>query len=224
MVLSLFFGSKIEKDLKAMAAEHPECEVAYAGSDEEAFTATRMIRVVRDSVVILGFPGKLKQRQLRIRSLFNGLSFETTLTGQSKDKLGQLLFHCKMPEKLMPTPGFRRYKVYPNGSAKIILSTNRGETSVNLPLWEVSEFGITLVNNTRTEVKVGTRLYQSMVQVGGGQAHLVDMQVANIRLQQLEDKKFPLLICGYSKPPRGLTEMVGVAKTLAPKPPPPKKK
>lgn len=223
MVLSLFFGSKIEKELKALAAEHPECDVGYAGSEEPSFTATKILRVVRDSIVILGFPGKIKQKELRLRSLSTGITFDTVLSGSNSDKLGQLLFHCKMPEKLGHIPGFRRYPVYPNGSAKIILSTNRGETSVKLPVWEISELGITLVNNTRTEVKIGTRLYQAMVEIGGGQAQLADFQVANIRLQDMGDKKFPLLICSYSRLPRGLTDLINVAKTAAPKPAPKKK-
>ena len=222
MVLSLFFGTKIEKDLKAML-EHPECVISYVGEQEEGFTATRLMRVMRDSIVILGFPGKVKTKQLRISSLYNGLSFETTLTGQSKDRMGQLQFYCKMPEKLIPTRGFRRYHIHKNGSAKIILSTNRGETSVNLPIWDISELGVTLVNTTRTEIKIGTRCFQSMVQVGSGQAQLTDFQVAHLKMQKVDDKKFPLLICCYTKVPRGLSDLVGQAKSIAPKPPPSKK-
>lgn len=217
-MFSKLFGSKMEKDLKAFIEKSPEVVMRYR--DNENVIPSRILKIFRDTLVIMGFPGKLQQREFHVRLQLNGVGFDTAVSKVGKDKAGKAVFYCKLPERLLP-PGkdYRRFIIHPNGSAKVLVSTNKGEKSLKLPIYDLSEMGINLVNETDVAINIGTKFYQSLVTIGGGQAHLIDMQVANLR-------KGPaglMLCCGFTTPPRALSEMLSTAKGLVPKPASPKK-
>jgi len=220
-MFSSIFGSKIEKELKAQIQNGPELEVRYEGGD--ASTISLVVKIFHNSITILGFNSKLKDNRLDIKILATGYSFRTKILRTGKDSAGSPLFFCKMPEKLKPpTKRVQRHRIYPNGSAKLLLNTNRGEQIVTLPIWEFCEYGVILANTSKVHIQMGTRLFQAMLTIGGGQTHLVDMQVANLRKRKEEPQL--LLVCLFSKPPRLLSELLTQAKGLVPKPKPAPKK
>ena len=219
-MFSLLFGSKMEKDLKAFVEQSPDVVLRY--KDGQTVIPSRILKVFRDSMTIMGFPDTLKQKEIHIRLQLNGVGFDTVISKIGRDKEGKVLFYCKMPERLLPpNKGYRRFVIHPNGTARVLVSTNRGEKSLKLAIYDISELGMNLVSDSDVGVKIGTKFYQSMVTVGGGQAHLVDMQVCNLR----KGPAGVMLCCGFTTDPRGLSEMLSAASGLAPKPKPgPKKK
>ncbi|MDJ0840271.1 MAG: hypothetical protein QNK37_27420 [Acidobacteriota bacterium] len=220
-VFSNLFTPKIEKDLKALAAKGPELELRYTGG--ESISVSKILKIYRNTIQIIGFFGKLKQKDLEITMLATGISFQTQVTRVGNDQLGNPVFFCSMPERIKPRPKpLQKYRINMKGKAKLLVTTKQGERSVVLPVYEISELGITLANDSKIGIKIGTKFFQGMVTIGEGQSHLCDMQVANVRPVKKDTPE--LLVCAFSREPRAIGEMLSVAKGLAPKPKPPTKK
>ncbi len=220
-MFSNLFSSKMEKELKTLSMGAPELELRYSGGD--SITVSKMIKINRDSLVLLGFPGKLKKNKIAVKILANGARFETTILRQGLDNKGQIIFFCQMPEKIIPpSASARRLVINSQGSARVIVSTNYGEKSLTLPIWDISENGLSLLNTSKVQIKIGTKLFQSLLTVGTIKGHLADLQVANVRNHRNGKVNIPLLSCLFIHPPRTISEMLSMAKSLAPKPAPPK--
>ena len=212
-MFSNLFGHKLEKDLKNLVAgKGPELTWHYR--DSEAHQVSKVMKLFRDSMVILGFSGKLRQREIEITFLGNGVRFQTSITRSGPNKLGQSLFHCRMPEKLLPPKAqFQRFRINGAGNLRLMVGTMRGDKSLVLPLYEVSTLGLNLINDSDVEIKVGTKFFQAMASIGSGnQSHLVDLRVANVRPQKIDGKTLPLLVCAFTHEPRSLGEMLSQAK------------
>jgi hypothetical protein len=218
------FATKMEKDLKALVKTGPELEVRYPDSDKVTFSI--LTTIYRNSIVIMGFTDELRSKDLELRFVHNRVGFRTTIEKQGVDKNGRRVFHCAMPTKLMRPSALdaQNFRVFPNGGdTKILMSTNRGNKSVLLPIFAVGAGGMTLVNKTDVHIKIGTRLYQSMVRIPGAPEALVDLIVAAVRKQPSPDIGGPLLMCIYEAPPRHFDAMLGAARSIAPKKKPPAK-
>ena len=225
-MFSRFFESKFEKEIKSVCQPGMELELRYSGGD--TITVSQVIKIYRDSIVLLGFFAKLKVSELQVRIIDNGISFDTVIKRKGTDSKGNALFYCSMPVKLnYPKKRPEIFRIYPNGSCKILVSTNRGEKSVVLSMWALSESAIYLANKTNVNIKIGTKLFQALATVGTMGAQLCNMQVAKIRNEKHPDGDLSILSCLFTSPPRALPEMLSQAKSLAPKPKPkpkPKKK
>lgn len=217
------FASKMEKDLKALAKIGPELEVRYPDSDRVTFSV--LMTIYRNSIVILGFTDELRSKDLELRFVHNRVGFRTTIEKQGRDKNGRRMFHCTMPDKLMrpSQQEAKNFRVFPQGGdAKVLISTNRGNKSVMLPIYAVGFSGITLVNQTDVHIKVGTKLFQSMVKVTGAPEILTDLIVVAARKPPTPEVPGPLLICLYEMPPRHLDAILSAGQNLTPKKPPSK--
>lgn len=213
------FASKMEKDLKALVKVGPELEVRYPDSEKVTFSA--LTAIYRNSIVILGFTDELRSKDLELRFVHNRVGFRTSIEKQGRDKNGRRLFHCSMPAKLFrPTAQeAQNYRIYPNGGhAKVLISTNRGNKSVLFPVYALASGSISIVNKSDVQVKLGTRLYQSMVAIPGAAEVLVDLIVAAVRKPPSPDVEGPILVCLFETPPRKLDQMLSASKSLAPKP------
>ena len=192
-MFSKLFASKIEKEMMQVCPPGSELMLQYRDSSE-SFIVSQMLKIYRDSVVLLGFYAKLRTKDVSVKILRSGLSFDTSVKRTGKDKNGNALFYCDMPTAITrPKASPSHFKIYPNGSVKLLLTTNRGEKSVVMPIWEFADYGLTLANETDVELKIGTKLFQALVTVGALNAQLVNMQVP-IRAW-IPDPKDP---CGYS--------------------------
>lgn len=221
-MLSAFFGSKIEKEFKQLLKDAPELEIRYAG--EEEYAVSRLRKVFRDSLIIGGFKGALRKKELEIRILSNMTSFKTEVIRTGIDNNGNPIFYVKIPAKLSMATGAarKRFVIHPNGKVKVLLSTNRGQKSLELKIFDIGEGGISMINDSKIGFKPGTKLYQTMVTIGSMGEQLVDLLVANVKTRQTEEGPQQLLICTFKKQPRALKEMLSVAQSLAPKPKPQK--
>lgn len=209
-----FFVSKIEKELKVLCPAGTELELRYRES--ESFTVSQMIKSYRGTIVLLGFFARLKAKEITVKILKSGISFDTVVNRMGTDKNGNALFYCSMPEKLIKaTKKVDHFNIYPNGSAKLLVTTNRGDKSLVMPIFELSDYGVLLVNDTGVEVKIGTKLFQTLITVGSMGAQLVNMQVANLRNQSTPDGPKQMLSCVFSEEPRILNEMLSLARGLA---------
>lgn len=218
-MFSKLFASKMEKEMKAVCPPGTELMLQY--KEGESITVSQMLKIFRDSVVLLGFFSKLRSKQITVKILSNGMSFDTVVKRMGTDKNGNALFYCQMPESFQrPKARPNHYKIYPNGSAKIILSTNRGEKSVLMPLFAVSDYGVVLANESGIDVKIGTKIFQALVTVGSMNGQLINMQVANVRTEKGPKGPLKLLSCVFTAEPRAINEMLSNAKSLAPKPKP----
>lgn len=221
-MLNLFFGSKIEKEIKELCKVSPHVILRYPEGND--FTVSQIVKVFRDSLVVIGFGGKLKSRDFVVTFTDNHASFKTSVLKSGTDSSGRVLFYLKMPEKLLPpSPAMRRHKIYPNGKAKLLLSTKAGQKTVELTVYDFGEIGLTVVNDSSVDIKVGTSLFQALVSVGQMNAQLCDMVAAGVRRTKMENKVVDLIFCPFKKPPIKLSEMLSAASGLAPKPKPKKK-
>lgn len=218
------FTSKEEKAFKAAIPMGSELEISYTGIDTH--TISQLLKVDSKSVTLLGFRGKLRSKEISVKVLRSGMSFETVIRRAGSDKNGNPLFYCDFPKKLnRASKPVQIYKIYPSESqAKILISTNRGEKSVVFPIWEVSEFGISLVNKANIGFKIGTKFFQAMVTVGSLNGQLINMQVAKLRNEKTPDGVMQVLTCVWTDEPRALSEILSQGKSLAPKPKPKPKK
>jgi len=217
-LFSKLFASKIEKEMMQVCPPGSELMLQYRDSSE-SFIVSQMLKIYRDSVVLLGFYAKLRTKDVSVKILRSGLSFDTSVKRTGKDKNGNALFYCDMPTAITrPKASPSHFKIYPNGSVKLLLTTNRGEKSVVMPIWEFADYGLTLANETDVELKIGTKLFQALVTVGALNAQLVNMQVANSRMDTGPKGPVRLLSCVFTSEPRALTEMLSLAKGLVPKP------
>ncbi|CAM2067360.1 hypothetical protein SCOR_18415 [Sulfidibacter corallicola] len=216
-MLEIFFGSKIEKELKHLVKTAPELEVRYAG--EENFTISQLRRVYRDSIVISGFSGQLRKKELEVRILANMATFQTTVIKTGTDQVGLPIFYCKIPAKFKAgsAAARKRYHVFPEGKIRVLLTTNRGEKGVELPIWDIGEGGISILNTSDVGFKLGTKLYQSLVTIGSGSQQLIDLQIINIKKQVEGGKAYQLMMCRYQKQPRAMNEIINAAKSVSPK-------
>lgn len=215
------FASKMEKDLKALAKAGPELEVRYPDSDRVTFSM--LTSVYRNGIVILGFADELRSKDLELRFVHNRVGFRTSITKQGQDKNGRRIYHCAMPDRLLKPSAqdAQLFRVFPQGGqAKVLISTNRGNKSVLLPIFAVGAGSLMLVNKTDVHIKIGTRLYQSMVDVPGSPESLIDLIVAAARKPPSPEVPGPVLTCLYETPPRRLEQLLSAAKSLAPKPKP----
>ncbi|CAM2007836.1 hypothetical protein [Acanthopleuribacter pedis] len=221
-MLSAFFGNKIEKEFKQLLKEAPELEIRYAG--EEEYAVSRLRKVFRDSLIIGGFKGALRKKELEIRILSNMTSFKTEVIRTGIDHNGNPIFYVKIPAKLnmAGNAARKRFVIHPNGTVKILLSTNRGQKSLVLKIFDIGEGGISIVNDSKIGFKPGTKLFQTMITIGSMSDQLVDLLVANVKNRQVGDSMQQLLICTFKKQPRALKEMLSAAQSVAPKPKPAK--
>ncbi len=220
-MLSALFGTKIEKELKALLEQAPELEVRY--QDGETFTVSRLLKVYRNKVVLLGFTGKLKKPELRATFLANGAWFNTKVVTRAYDNAGRPLFYCKLPEALSPpAQPWQKHRIKGAGEVRALVSTNRGERSMELPIWECSSLGMTLINATDVEFRGGAKFFQALTTIGGMKPQLVDLQVASSRRLKLDGKLQTALTCAYLREPRALSELLAAAKSAAPPPPAPR--
>lgn len=217
-MFSNLFSSKLEKDLKALQDRGRELELRF--EDGESLAISQLLKVLRNKVVILGFREKLKNPNIICTFLHNGASFKTKVMKKGVDSNGNSLFYCALPEGVKMGKIQRHLIKGKESQCKVLVSTNKGDKSVLMPVWEITELGATLVNNSNVHINIGTKLFQTMMNIGtGGQAHLVDLQVAGTR----KEGSGQMLICAFSREPRGKSEMLSAGKGLAPKPKPPTK-
>lgn len=221
-MLSALFGSKIEKEFKQLLKDAPELEIRYAG--EEEYAVSRLRKVFRDSLIISGFKGTLRKKELEIRIISTMTSFQTEVIRAGVDSGGSPIFYVKIPAKLnmADSAARKRFVIHPQGKVKILLSTNRGQKSVELKIYDIGEGGVSIINDSKIGFKAGTKLYQTVVTIGSMSDQLVDLLVANVKNREVGGEPQQLLICTYKKPPRALREMLTVAQGLAPKPKPAK--
>lgn len=209
----------MEKELVQICPPGTELMLYYRGA--ESFTVSQMLKIYRESIVLLGFYSKLRSTEITVKVLSTGLTFETEVRRLGADKNGNAMFYCDMPKSISrPKTRPVQYHIYPNGSAKVLLTTNRGERSVAMPIWEVNEFGIVLSNESGVEVKIGTKLFQAVVTVGAMNGQLCNMQVANVRNEAGPNGPLRLLSCVYTAEPRNLSEILSMAKSSVAKPKP----
>lgn len=216
-MFSNLFASKMEKELQQICPPGTELMLHYRGA--ESFTVSQMLKIYRESIVLLGFFSKLRSAEITVKCLETGFTFDTEVRRLGSDKNGNAMFYCDMPKAVVrPKSRPIQYLIYPNGSAKVLLSTNRGERSVAMPIWAVTEFGVVLSNESGVEVKIGTKLFQALVQVGAMNGQLCNMQVANIRTENGPNGPLRLLSCVYTAEPRNLSEILTMAKANIAKP------
>jgi len=215
-LLSALFGSKIEKELKALLERAPELEVRYR--DGETFTVSRLLKIFRNRIVISGFAGKLQKPDLTVTVLLNGAQFNTRVIKRAYDSAGRWLFFCDMPEAIRPPSRPLQKQVLRGvGTVRALLSTNRGERSVEFPIWDCSVLGMTLINASGVEARAGVKLYQAMVHIGPMQPQLVDLMVVSSRKRNLGGKPQNALTCVFNREPRGLSDILAAAKSAAPR-------
>ncbi len=218
-MFSNLFASKMEKELAQLCPEGTELMLYYRG--DESFTVSQMLKIYRDSIVLLGFYSKLRTTEITVKVLSTGMTFDTEVRRLGTDKNGNAMFYCDMPKSFArPKAKPIHYHIYPNGSAKVLLTTNRGERSLSMPIWAVSDFGIVLSNESGVEVKIGTKLFQALVTVGSMNGQLCNLQVANVRNEAGPNGPLRLLNCVYTSEPRNLSEILSMAKSSVPKPKP----
>jgi len=218
-VFANIFPTKIEKDLKALMQMGPELVFRYENNDTASVTV--LMGVNRKNLVILGFSGTLAHAELLVTFLVNGARFETRVLRRGNDSRGNTLFYCSLPERIVPDRHFQRHRINGQGTAKILVTTNRGDKTSVLPVLEVSTSGLHLENKSGIQIKVGTKLFQTLVTVAGGASHLVDLQVAGVRAAR--GTVGERLVCAFTHEPRALTEMLSAARAVAPKPKPVKR-
>lgn len=218
------FTSKEEKAFKAACPLGSELQIGYVGV--ETSTISQLLKVDSKAITILGFTGKLRSKEISVKVLRNGVTFDTVIRRSGADKNGNPMFSCDFPKKLNRSPKpVQIFKIFPSEStAKILISTNRGEKSILFPIYEVTEYGLSLVNKANIAFKVGTKFFQAMVTVGSMNGQLLNMQVAKVRNEKTADGVIQVLSCVFTEEPRALSELLSQGKSLAPKPKPKPKK
>ena len=212
--MPFFLASKMEKALKKVLQDHPELEIQY--KDGSNVTISRLLKVTKDFITILGFPGTARQSQLMVKLLHSRQAFLTTVVRSGRDTQGRNVFVCKIPDKFMPNleEGIHRYIVFPEGTVRLLVNTNRGERGITLNIWDFGNFGLTLINKTNVEFKIGTKIFQAMMQIQKMSSVLVDMQIVNIHTHEEGEKEYPLLECNFRGTPRNLEEMLSLSKKM----------
>lgn len=193
--MGIFFASAVEKQLSRWLKESPDLEIKLKG--EEVFRPSRLKKVMSDMVLLTGFRGPLKNKALGARCLENGWRFSTTIKKTGYSKQGEVLFACSLPEELV-APGageFRKARAFPHVIVRVLITTERGSRFVEMPVWNISTLGCSLLNTSDVDIRVGTSLYHSSVRHGREDLVNADLQVVNVKSIVHEKKSHPLLLC-----------------------------
>lgn len=209
------FKSEVEKELERWLKECPELEIKY--TESQNICLSYLYAVNKDSLVIAGFPGDLDSVLLDVRNVENGATFVTRIVRRGTGGRGESQFLVAMPEHIQPSPHTReeRYTVYPNGRFTCILTTNRGNQSLSFPVVDVSLKGCGLFNDSGVTIKIGTSLFQGMMELGQGDGLLINCQVTSLRRVRLHGEEHELLGCKFTSEREVLNALIQQARSLS---------